>query len=194
MFRFIANLLAVGCVSLLALAGDSVTVRRDTQFPVEVRHTISASSAKTGDTVEFRTEEAVLIGNNIVVPAKAKLLATITEVRRQSAGSPSVLRIRIHTLQWKNGQAPLNAMVQSIQRLHPESADWSFHRAPTFLEGIRVVSYLQHEAYTEFTCDKKDVVIRSGLSFTVRQVDPNVRPEREYTVYSPENERAGAGW
>ncbi len=170
------------------------TVRRDTQFPVELRHTIDAKTAKPGDPVEFRTQEAVLIGHNLVVPENAKIFGTVTQVRRYSPASPSMVRIRIHTLQWKNQQAPLNAMIQSIQPLRAESSRWSFRHAPTFLEGILVVSRQQRDAYTEFTCDKKDVKIRSGLAFILRQVDPDSSPKREYTIYSPEDEHTAAGW
>lgn len=184
---------AVLLVPFFAFAGEP-TVRRETQFPVEVRHTISASSAKIGDTVEFRTDEPVLIGNNIVVPEKATILGTVVDVRRHTGSFPSVLRIRFDRLRWKSGEAKLNAMVLSVRRLYAEAGDWRFHYAPTFIEGIRVISHQQRDAYTEFICDKKDVTLRSGVAFMLRQIDPDSYPAREFMVYSPKNELTARSW
>lgn len=197
MFRL--SLITISAVLLsassLSAFDEPANVRRDTEFPVEVAHTVKAKSAKVGDTVEFRTAEAVLIGNDIVVPRSATILATITEVQRRSPDSRrSLIRIRIHTLRWKHGEAPLNAIVASVRSPQSRSADWLFRNIPTFLEGIRVISYQRHRAFTEFLSDKKEVTLRSGVTLMLRQIDPTAYPDREFDVYTPDSQRTAENW
>ena len=114
MVRFFAVLLALAALAAPLLVAQETIVRRDTLFPVELRTTVKTDSVKIGSTVEFRTNEAVLIGNNIVVPDDAKILGTVEVIRRDSVDSPrSLVRIRLGTLYWKNGSAKLNAVVAS---------------------------------------------------------------------------------
>lgn len=150
MFRFISiTLLALASAAPLMHADGPVLVRRDTEIPVEIRTRIKSGSAKVGDPIEFRTTEAVLIGNNVVVPENSSVLGTIVEV--QHGGEPrAMVRIRIHTLRWKSGESMLNAIVASVRHGHIDVPDWGFGPQPTFMEGIRIVSYQQHEACTDF--------------------------------------------
>jgi hypothetical protein len=180
-------LTAVASLTLIASSSASddlkVEVRHNTEFPVEVHGTIKSASARVGDTVEFRTEIPVLIGNKIVVPNNATILGTVTEVRHGEHDWPrSLIRIRIHTLRWKDQQIHLNAMVTSIRRVRHMTAVATFGSMPTFLEGVRVVSHLQHNASTEFVSDQKDVVIRSGVSFMIRQIDPDAYPDDDLRI------------
>ena len=70
-------LLIVSVLACTALSAQEAVVRRDTQFPVELRDTIKSKSAKVGDKIKFRLNEAVLIGNNVVVPEGAKISGPI---------------------------------------------------------------------------------------------------------------------
>jgi hypothetical protein len=187
----------VGALLLLtssALGGETL-VRRDTYFPVEIVHTIKGKTAKVGDPIEFRTLEAVLIGKDIVVPRNATILGTIIAVQKRGPEWPrSLVRIRIHTLLWKDGEAKLNAMIASILRPHMDATEWSFRYPPTFLEGIRVVSHQRREAFTEFFSDRKDVVLRSGVAFMLRQIDPDRYPEQNFDVYKSDDDRTAENW
>lgn len=187
----------VGALLLISSSafGGETLVRRDTEFPVEIVHTIKGKNAKAGDPVEFRTTEAVLIGNDIVVPRNATILGTILEVQKRGPAWPkSLLRVRIHTLRWKNGEASLNAMIASVMRPHMDSAAWNFRPAPTFMEGIRVVSHQRREAYTEFFSDRRDVVLRSGVGFMLRQIDPTNYPDQDFDVFKSDDDRTAENW
>jgi hypothetical protein len=70
-------------------------------------------------------------------------------------------------------------MVARVRRGHPEATDLQLRATPTFLEGVRIVSYMRRQAYTEFYSDKKDVTIRSGVNFVLRQIDPNEFSDEE---------------
>jgi hypothetical protein len=167
-----ASLLLIASVS--ASDEQKVEVRRDTEFPVVVQGTIKSASARIGDTVKFRTESPILIGNNIVVPENATILGTIIKLRRAQHDYPnSLIGIRIHTLRWKNYEAPLNAIVASIRHMHQVR---EVPNRPTFLEGVRVISHIKREAFTEFLSNHKQVTIRSGVSFFIRHVDPDTYP------------------
>lgn len=172
-------LLAVLATSVVA---QDPTVRRDTQFPVELRTTIKSDKAKVGDKVEFQTREAVLIGNNIVVPERAKILGRIEQIRSGATESPrSLVDISIHTLKWKNGEAALNAVVFSVEatpaenmvmrrRRHP------FFKPPNFLQGIRIRAHLKRDARTDFFSESANFTLHSGLLFLLRQIDPEHVP------------------
>jgi hypothetical protein len=149
---------------------------------VELRTTIKSDRAKVGDNVEFQTREAVLIGNNIVVPERAKILGRIERVRSDDPAAPrSLVGISIHTLTWKNGEAPLNAVVFSVEatpaedmvvrrRRHP------FFRPPNFLQGIKIRAHLKRDARTDFYSDEDNFTLHSGLLFLLRQIDPEHLP------------------
>ncbi len=187
----VASTVALGLVLTHSLCASErqFSVRRDTQFPVEFKHSIKAKNAKVGDTVEFRTVGAVLIGNNVVVPDNSVILATIVEVQHRSATSRrSLLRLKIHTVRWKDGEAPLNAIVTSVRPGRIQELELRWHRTliPTFLEGIKIVSHQQRDADTEFYSDDKDFTLRGGVALLLRQIDPNAYPEREMVVYTPD--------
>jgi len=167
-----ASLLLVASVS--GSEAPKLEVRHDTEFPVEVHGTIKSATAKVGDTVEFRTTIPVLIGNNIVVPGNSTILGTITEVRRDRRNYPnSLVAIRFHTLRWKDNEVQLNAVVTSIRHI---SQLRSALYAPTFLEGVRVVSHLERDAFTEFFSGRKELTIRSGVNLVIRHVEPDDYP------------------
>lgn len=172
--RFVLTL-AWLTLALGALAQEAPIVRRDTQFPVEVRTNVNTKSAKPGAVVEFRTTIAVLIGNNIVVPNDTKILGTIEEVRSNAADNPhSLLRIRIHTLLSKYGESRLNAVVMAVDPIPAfteQAARRSFGYTQTFLEGIHIVAHLTQNAATELASQRKNFTLHSGTRFVLRHLD-----------------------
>ncbi len=178
MFRLFVVLLAIPST----LAAQQVTVRRDTQFPVELRTSVKTDSAKVGNTVEFRTTEAVLIGNNIVVPRDARIVGHIEQVRSGAAGSPrSLFRLRIDTLKWKNSDAALNGIVSAVEPAPAEEIVMHrrrrpFFEPPDFLKGIHIRAHVRRYAFTEFFSDQKNFVLRSGIMLVLRQIDPDHEP------------------
>jgi hypothetical protein len=174
---FLLSVLA--CTSLLA---QEAVVRRDTQFPVELSNTIKTHSAKVGDKIKFRLNEAVLIGNNIVVPEGARITGTIQTVRNNGVSEPrSLLSIRIDNLEWKKGRATLNAVVLSVEPTPAQDMLMTRRRRPpplrpSFMQGIHIKSHIRREAYTEFSSDKDNFVLHSGIAFVLRQIDPNRDP------------------
>jgi hypothetical protein len=167
-----------------ALSAQEAVVRRDTQLPVELRNTIKSKSAKVGDKVKFRLSEAVLIGNNIVVPEGAKVTGTIDAIQSESAGEPhSLVRVRIHSLEWKKGTARLNAVVQSVE---PTPAQLmvlphrrhSPLRPPSFMIDIHIKAHIRRDAYTEFYSNEKNFVLHSGIVLLLRHIDPDHEPAR----------------
>jgi hypothetical protein len=175
-------LLIISVLACTALSAQEAVVRRDTQFPVELKDTLKSKSAKVGDKIKFRLNEAVLIGNNIVVPEGAKITGTIDAVRNDAAEEPrSAIRIRIHGLEWKKGTARLNAVVMSVEptpaqlmiiphRRHPPL------RSPSFTQNIQIKAHVRRDAYTDFISKDKDLVLHSGIVFMIRHIDPDREP------------------
>lgn len=196
MFRIISiTLFAMGTAATLFGADGPMMVRRDTEIPVEVRSKIKSESAKVGDTVEFRTTIAVLIGKNVVVPENSEVLGTVVDVQHNGTDGPrSLVRIRIHTLRWKSGETALNAIVASVRHGHIDVPDWGFGPQPTFMEGIRIVSYQRHEACTDFSSAQKNFTVRSGVSLMLRQIDPAAYPDRDFNVYTPDDQRTAKNY
>jgi hypothetical protein len=166
--------LCVVFVVVNAAAQELPSIKQDTTFPAELRHSIHSSSAKVGDAVEFRTVEPVLIGNGVVVPDGASLIGHVEEVQAPSKSAPeSSVSVRIDTLQWGHHSLPLNLVVSSVfyaragylNDEHPGPK-------PTFLEGIQIVAHMSDAAFTEFSSSKKEVVLRNGVLLLFRQVDP----------------------
>lgn len=165
-----------------ALSAQEAVVRRDTQFPVELNDTIKTKSAKVGDRVRFRLNEAVLIGNNVVVPEGAKIFGTIVAVQHDASDEPrSAVRIRINNLEWKKGTARLNAVVQSVE---PTPAQLMIiprrrHaplRPPSFMQDIKIKAHVRRNAYTDFYSKDKNFVLHSGVVFLLRHIDPDHDP------------------
>lgn len=162
-------------VSSTALAQQLPSIRPDATFPVELRRTIHTNSAKVGDLVEFRTIESVLIGSGIVVPSNASLLGEIEQVQtRSSSSAESSVSLRVHTLRWEDNEIAVNLVVTSVFFARAAYLNGSpIGVKPTFLEGIRIVAHLSQEAFTKFSSEKKEVVLRNGVLLLLRQVDPS---------------------
>jgi hypothetical protein len=184
-----ATLLSFAVLACALLSAQEAVVRRDTQFPVELSTTVKTRSAKIGDKVKFRLNEAVLIGKNIVVPEGATIIGTIESVRNSATDQPrSLVGIRLATLEWKKGRAKLNAVVLSVEPTPAQNMIMTRRRRPplrppSFLQGIHIKAHVRRNAYTEFFSDKNEFTLRSGSTFVLRQIDPN----RDPAVMGPES-------
>lgn len=163
------------------LSAQEISVRSGTQIPVELRTTIKAESSKVGDAIEFRTTEAVLIGNNIVVPEGAKITGRIEQVTRSANPPNSVVHVSITALQWKKGEAPLNAVIISVeptpaQQMLNLGRHHRFRDPPTFLNHIHIRAHLLRHAVTEFYSDQPNFSLHSGLYFLLRQINSDRDP------------------
>lgn len=171
MLTLIRLLLVSSLLNLATVFAQEVTVRSDTTFPVELRHTIRASSAKAGDPVELRLLEPVLIGDGIVVPANASLLGDVVFARSGEVDTPhSMLRIRVQTLRWPRGEVRLNAVVGGIYFARSSYVFKSPGPKTTFLEGITIAANLFPNASTDFSSDRKEVVLRGGILLLMRHI------------------------
>src|SRR5512146_1505737 len=125
------------------LSAQEISVHPGTEIPVELRTKIDSHSTRAGAKVEFHTTEAVLIGHNIVVPQNATIIGHVAQVLDGESTSPnSRLRITINTLKWKRGEAPLNAVIISVEQTPAQSMllarGHRFRDPPSFLKGIHI--------------------------------------------------------
>jgi hypothetical protein len=110
--------------------------------PAELTTTIRAERAHRGDPVEFRTLEAVLISNGLVMPANARLSGRIVGAAPRQQNKPSWLVLLVERGEWKTGTVPLHAFISAqlsisrvpLQNSNPPVAD----TAPTTISPRRV--------------------------------------------------------
>lgn len=173
----VSALLLIFCASPRA---QEITVRAGTQIPVELRTKIDTHSVKPGAKIEFHTTEAVLIGHNTVVPESATVLGRVEQVGDgDDTSEKSVLRISINRLKWKHAEAPLNAVIISIERTPAQEILQSrrcFRDPPTFLNHVHIRAHLSRNASTEFYSSRPSFIVSKGLNFLLRQVDPDHDP------------------
>jgi hypothetical protein len=124
-----------------------------------------------------------LIGNSVVLPKGAEVVATITEVQHSGPGTPeSLLLIRAGTVRWAEGAASLNAVVSSVEVTSQSEKSFFRHihnlfSRPTMLERINVYAHVERSAFTEFTSAEPEFVLRPGIRLVLRQIDPDREPE-----------------
>lgn len=108
-----------GCISVLMMAvlveaqGVCPSARAvgELSIPAELTSTVRADRAHRGDAVEFRTLEAVLISNGVVIPANAKLLGRIVGAAPRQGDKPSWLVLLVERADWKKQSIPLHAFI-----------------------------------------------------------------------------------
>lgn len=164
-----------------SLCAQEMSVRAGTQIPVELRTRIDTHSIQPGAKIEFHTTEAVLIGHNIVVPENATVIGRTEQVSNVGGKVPnSVLRVSINRLKWKHAEAPLNAVIISIEQTPAqailEARGHRFRDPPTFLKDVHIRAYMSRNASTEFYSNRPGFVVSKGLYFLLRQVDPDHDP------------------
>jgi hypothetical protein len=178
----------IGLISVLLLIfpgsprAQEISVRTGTQIPVELRTKIDTHSVKPGSKIEFHTTEAVLIGHNTVVPENASVLGRVEQVNDGDGKAPkSMLRISINRLKWKHTEAPLNAVIISIEQTPAQeilqARGRRFRDPPTFLKDVHIRAHMSRNASTEFYSDRGNFIVSKGLYFLLRQVDPDHDPK-----------------
>lgn len=164
------------------LSAQEISVHTDTEIPVELHTKLDSHSARAGAKIEFHSTEAVLIGHNIVVPQNATILGHVVKVLDGESTSPnSLVRITINSLKWKHGEAPLNAVIISVEQTPAQSMllarGHRFRDSPSFLKDVHIRAHLAREASTEFYSKRQSFIVGKGLCFVLRQVDPDHEPK-----------------
>lgn len=164
------------------LRADLLSVRRDTQFPVELQTGIHTGTAQQGDRVLLRTTQGVLIGNNIVVPQGAEVFGTIDKLDRDPECRCSSLVLRFGEIQWSGGYVKINAVVSAVESTNQRQSLIIRHIQNLFsqktnLEHIDVYAHIRRDAFTEFSSDRLEFEIRPGIRLVLRHLDPNKDPQ-----------------
>jgi hypothetical protein len=111
-----------GCIPILLLtacftqeqpAKTNVRPVSGISIPAQLTTTVRAEKVHRGDPVEFRTVEAVLVANGIVMPKNAKLAGRVVGAAPRLAGKPSWLVLLVERGEWKNESVPLHAFIAS---------------------------------------------------------------------------------
>jgi hypothetical protein len=76
------------------------------EFPVIMQQDVTAGKTAVGTKVAAKLTVATLV-NGTVFPRGAVFSGEITESLKKSAADPSLLAIRMDSVQWKNGSAPI---------------------------------------------------------------------------------------
>ena len=127
-----------GCIPVLILAASFAQQQPGAarpqpvggiSIPAELTTTVRADSAQRGDPVAFKSLEAVLLSNGLVMPANTKLTGRIVGAAPLQGNKPSWLVLLVERAEWKQQQIPLHAFISAqidISRQtaqNPESAD-----------------------------------------------------------------------
>ena len=80
-------------------------------IPAQLTRTVQANKAHPGDTVEFRTLEAVLAGKDLVIPANARLFGRVLSAAPRQDNKNSWLAVVVERAEWKQGSLPLHAFI-----------------------------------------------------------------------------------
>jgi len=109
-----------GCIPILLMVAALAQAQQDASsqrvlggvsIPAELTTTVRAENAHRGDAVEFRTLEAVLITNGVVMPANAKLMGRIVGAAPRQGNKPSWLVLLVERAEWKKQSIPLHAFI-----------------------------------------------------------------------------------
>ena len=88
--------------------GPNVTV----EFPVNMKQKVEAGKTPVGTKIQAELAVATLL-NGKTVPRNAVFSGEVVESVAKTATEPSRLSIRMDTIQWKNGSAPVKAYLTS---------------------------------------------------------------------------------
>jgi hypothetical protein len=100
-------------------------------IPAELTKTVRADKAHRGDPVEFTTLEAILIGQNVVMPAQTKLFGRIVGAAPRQGDKPSWLVLLVEKAEWKQHSVPLHAFISGqITLALPSNQNNSSRDAP----------------------------------------------------------------
>lgn len=124
-----------GCIPLLLMAAVFVQAQSDSpvikpaaglSIPAELTKTVRADKAQRGDPVEFTSQEAVLIGQGLVMPPHSKLFGRIVGAAPRQGDKPSWLVLLVEKAEWKQHSVLLHAFISSqitfVPAANPDSA------------------------------------------------------------------------
>lgn len=105
--------LYVGCVG--TLRGQQTPAASSPsgvqEFPVIMQENVTAGKTPVGSKVQARLEVATLV-DGTVVPRNAVFSGDVIESTAKTKTEPSRLAIRMDSVQWKNGSAPVSAAIK----------------------------------------------------------------------------------
>jgi hypothetical protein len=116
-----------GCIAVVLLAlglmqgqqsADNSRRYSGVSIPAELKTTIRADKVHRGDPVEFRSLEAVLLGNGVVMPANSKLTGRIVGAAPRLEDKPSWLVLLVERGEWKQQTVPLHAFITAQMRIN----------------------------------------------------------------------------
>jgi hypothetical protein len=111
-----------GCISVLILAASFAQGQPGTpasrqvagiSIPVELTTTVRAETARRGDPVAFRSLEAVLLPNGLVMPANTRLTGRIVGAAPLQGNRPSWLVLLVERAEWKQQAVLLHAFISA---------------------------------------------------------------------------------
>jgi hypothetical protein len=82
-------------------------------IPAQLTKTISTDKSKSGDAIEMKTLEPVLLGKGIVMPANAALHGRIAGAASRKDDKPSWLVVVVERAEWKGYAIPLHAFISA---------------------------------------------------------------------------------
>ncbi len=80
-------------------------------IPARLSKTVRADKAHPGDPVEFRTVEAVLVSQGLVMPADTVLHGRVLSAGPRQEGKNSFLAFVVESATWKQNSLPLHAFI-----------------------------------------------------------------------------------
>src|SRR5271165_3636716 len=80
-------------------------------IPAQLSKTVRADKVHAGDPVEFRTLEAVLVSQGLVMPANTSLHGRVLSASPKQEGKNSWLVLVVERAEWKQHSLPLHAFV-----------------------------------------------------------------------------------
>jgi hypothetical protein len=80
-------------------------------IPARLSKTVRADKAHPGDAVEFRTVEAVLVSQGLVMPANTVLHGRVLSASPKQEGKNSFLAFVVESATWKQNSLPLHAFI-----------------------------------------------------------------------------------
>ena len=103
------------------------------EFPAVMRQNVTAGKTPVGTKVEAKLAVATLV-NGAVIPKDAILSGEVTESMAKSATDPSRLAIRMDSVRWKDGSAPLKLYLTSWYYPAPAMTPQNLSYGPTDAE------------------------------------------------------------
>jgi hypothetical protein len=115
---------AVGHVVFAVILGSAALLGQQTpapgspvglEFPVVMRQNVAAGKNPVGTKVQANLVISTLV-DGVVIPRDAVLSGEVTESVAKTKTDPCRLAIRMDSVQWKNGSAPIKLYSESIPR------------------------------------------------------------------------------